>query len=359
MSLEKTTSEIDELHEEEVLPHESLGEGGVSIEQRDRVLDLRETPRYRRLLQMLSPFPGETSGNLEEKRLLLSELRKISDEGTLDLLEARIGAQLLLNNIPEELPRRIELQEALWDADDADVPDLTERIRDLIRLRRSSIVPTEYLTGHPEDAERVNKMIDRVREYVLEVKNIIGEGNAAWVFRDPEFPELCAKVIKQASIGGLGSNTLSQEASYMDDIYDLEVEGVRSPLPYAIINDPGLQIIIMECLPAVSVGDLVKGIASLPRPEEFDVEKFASGVARYFKKMHERDLIHFDPHEGNVMIDFDTHTARVIDFGKTKRIQGFGDEEARVEQYKKSDMGQLGKTIEMLREWKKQNLTNN
>lgn len=354
MSLEKIDDSIlEEAHATE------YGDRGVSDEQREHVLLLREAPRYRRLIQLLSPLPGDSRENLEEKQVLLAELRRVMSEGGLFRVELRANAQLMLNGIPAELPRRIELQEALWDADEEEIPEITTRIKELIRLRRGSVVSAEYLKSHPEDAERVHQMIDRVREYSTEVTNMIGEGNNAWVYEDPKYRDICAKLIKNSSFGtGDGSNSPSQEFSYLDELANFEVDGVRSPFPYTLISDPGLHTILMERLHAVSVGDLVKNITSLPRAEEFDVDAFAASLFRYFKELHAKKIVHFDPHEGNVMIDFDTHKPRVIDFGKSRFVEGFGDEEDKIEQYKKSDFGQLAKVIELLRDWKAKVLTN-
>lgn len=319
-----------------------------------------ESQRYLRLMSLLRPLPNDSQENLDEKESLRFDLGYVTTENQIDWYELKTKAQLMLNTIPAELKKRQELQELLWNTESQEeIQSVTEKIRELLRLRRGNVVSTEYLQKHPEDALNIHHTIDRVREYSMEIENMIGEGNQAWIYEDPERDDLCAKTIKDLSLAYKNNgNGPAQELSFLDELAEFEVDGVRTPFPYAYISDPGLHAIIMERLHAVSVGDLAKGATALTRAEEFDVDAFAASLFRYFNELHARNIVHNDPHEGNIMIDFDTHKPRVIDFGLSKRVMPLGDEEERLEQYKKADLGQLAKTVDLLRKWKASLLTN-
>lgn len=332
-----------------------------SVAEDEQAVSFRESVPYRHLLQILRPLPQESPENREEKETLLADLEQITNKEDLSFLERKIKAQLMLNTIPAELARRQKIQEELWDAEDKEqLEQIIEKTREVIRLRRGSVLSAEYLQKHPEDVANIHDTIDHVREYSMESENIIGEGENAWIYEDTERKDVCAKMIKNLSATyEHHGNGPAQELGFLDELADFEVDGVRTPFPYAYISDPGIHAIIMERLNAVSIGDLARKRIALPRPEEFDVDAFAASVFRYFKELHAHNVIHGCPHEDNIMIDFETHKPRIIDFGLAKRVIAFGDEEEKFENEKKTDLTQLAKAVELLRQWKAKMLTNN
>lgn len=145
----------------------------------------------------------------------------------------------------------------------------------------------------------------------------IGDGASSRVFRSSKHPGHCFKIIKNFSEYA-NCNSIMTEMEYLEDIYDLEVNGIRAPRPIIAFECEDIHILTMETLDAVNVKDIINGREKLP--ENFDLEKSFIDLENYLKTLNEdRRIYHNDIFDRNLMIDRKKGNFYVIDFGKSER----------------------------------------
>lgn len=113
--------------------------------------------------------------------------------------------------------------------------------------------------------------------------------------------------------------TLEREKRVMEELSNLNVDGVRIPIVGAVIIDrkKGLAMITME---RINGRSLEQVLADGKLPEGFQIDDFFDKLKKFIIAMHAMGIHHRDLHEGNVMIDFNTLLPVVIDFGLSSKF---------------------------------------
>ena len=153
----------------------------------------------------------------------------------------------------------------------------------------------------------------------------IGEGNAAKVYDLPG--GYCLKIItdksnEPSSDMFLKGNSPHQEAMIQQQMSRATFDGAtRAPGMFGVLQattQADTNAIIMERLDAVNLQHVINGTAELP--DGFDIHPFFDDLEAYVKHMHKQEkLVHMDLHARNIIIDRETATPRVIDFGNSIR----------------------------------------
>lgn len=169
----------------------------------------------------------------------------------------------------------------------------------------------------------VEKIKIVVKEALNKKMEMLGEGMSAQVFFSKKYPEYCYKIIVNSVVYGKDCS-VQEEADFLCEMANLNVDGVRVPRPFYYHMDDEVHMYVMENLNAVTLADIKAGKAILPK--NMDVEKVIADLRTFFKEMHEKiKLYHRDFHDGNLMID-SNGTPCIIDPGKAKK-RSFDNEE--------------------------------
>lgn len=177
---------------------------------------------------------------------------------------------------------------------------------------------------HPEIPEEPSleqieaELIERIKEIRGSGKSI-GSGKTAEVFVSSLDSRICYKIIRHnCQEFRVASN---EEGEFLSQACRLD-SSVKVPAPfYSIVSDDGFEVLVMERLNAVSLRDILDGKAELP--QHFDPEPYFEKLKRFIARMHEeRNIYHRDIHPGNLMVDLDSGTPGIIDFGASIKVYG-------------------------------------
>lgn len=147
----------------------------------------------------------------------------------------------------------------------------------------------------------------------------IGDGASASVFASGKIPEHCFKLIRNFS-EYTNCNSITEELSFLDEVCNLEVNGVRAPRPRVAFECEDIHILVMETLDAVNLEDILSGKEKMP--ENFNQEKALNDLEEYFKILNEKyRIVHNDVYARNLMVDRKSGQFYVIDFGKAERTR--------------------------------------
>jgi serine/threonine protein kinase len=147
----------------------------------------------------------------------------------------------------------------------------------------------------------------------------IGDGMSASVFASGKMPEICFKLIRNFS-EYTNCNSITEEFSFLDEVYNLEVNGTRAPRPRMCFECEDIHMLVMETLNAVNLEDVIKKKEKLP--DNFDLEKSFKDLEEYFNILNKKyKITHGDVYPRNLMIDRESGQFYVIDFGKAERIR--------------------------------------
>ncbi len=220
-----------------------------------------------------------------------------------------------LDSLPPDLRRT--WSQRLEKSADADLPELEDEL-DRFLARREKVLlgkAPEIFRGMNHritDQTAINKTLETIRDAEGRPDLYVGEGKTAHVYRDPYTKALCYKFVNNFREYEAWNN-VDHEAHFLEDLGDLNVDGVRVPHLTGVIDLPDIKVIGMEYLDAVSIDSIMRRDRQLP--ENFDMGNFFKRLRAYVAAMHERNIYHRDLHEGNVLIGRDG-TPYVIDFGK-------------------------------------------
>lgn len=155
-------------------------------------------------------------------------------------------------------------------------------------------------------------------------EHYIDEGGAGKVYSWKE-DGICMKVLEprhnstHAHLMNLG-NTVDEEARIQGLMSGFQAKGkTRTPsyIAHMTSNRPDKSsIIVMEYLPAVNLQHILNKKEKLP--DNFDVEKFFDDLESFIIDMHDKkNIAHGDLEPRNVMVDIETGTPYLIDFGRS------------------------------------------
>lgn len=152
----------------------------------------------------------------------------------------------------------------------------------------------------------------------------IGNGRVGEVYNFRAAKGFCFKFVHDSAAyaeldfkGNRVQNRMEEEGEYLEDLENLEVDGVHTPAPYFYISNGDIEGIAMVRMDAVDFARVFEGHDELP--VSFDFERYFSKLERYFQAMHGRGIVHKDIAARNLMIDKTNGDPRVIDFGKARR----------------------------------------
>ena len=234
-------------------------------------------------------------------------------------------------------------------------------LRTFLDQRRNSLEKVTFSSVNAEyriDAESVQLMVRDIRFAMSNPATFLGNGAVAEVFtlrNTGSFSErtICVKVVTDYQRYAEG-NRMSKEVSFLDALQDLQVEGVRTPLPYIVFSGIGMDGCIMEHLEAFNFRRILESQTTEEikdeLPEGFDVKVFFRQVHLYVEQMHLRGIYHGDLHLRNLMIDRKTGLPRIIDFGKA-RFERELDKTKDLPDYAKSDFESLRMAEAEVEEW--------
>ncbi|PIS04668.1 MAG: hypothetical protein COT81_05300 [Candidatus Buchananbacteria bacterium CG10_big_fil_rev_8_21_14_0_10_42_9] len=174
----------------------------------------------------------------------------------------------------------------------------------------------------PEGKELGN-VTEEFFDKILTSPEVIGSGQTAEILVNNDYPDgenFCVKKITNLDSPFFPRKSIDHELGVQRQIH--QIPGVRVPEPIAgavVRYDDGSrgQFALMERIFGHSVADILD--QRLDLPPGFDVEKFVADLRGMVDKMHKRDYYHRDLHEGNVMVEWDTFSPVIIDFGLSKK----------------------------------------
>ena len=189
-----------------------------------------------------------------------------------------------------------------------------------LRIRREAhgaMKPTQCETRE-EVPQALAATIKELNEGEHEV---VGTGKAGKVIASFRKPDVCYKVLFNASHQPPGTNDISLESDLQTSAADLgEYAGVRVPKVLYFVTNEHNDAIAMERLNAVSLKDIFERGAVLPK--SFNESKFFDALKRYINHLNDAGIYHRDLHSGNVLVDKMTGMPYVIDFGHATRSIG-------------------------------------
>ena len=166
-----------------------------------------------------------------------------------------------------------------------------------------------------------SRFIEDIRRCVSNKENYLGEGGVGTVYGLGKGSGICIKLIANrhesanAHMMNLG-NDVDGEVTFLIDLEGLEVDGVRATRYFCYFKGKEHNAIIMEELNAVNLQDVLLGRA--PMPDNFNLDVAFGALEEYIDRMQqEKGIVHNDLEARNLMIDLETGTFRVIDFGRS------------------------------------------
>lgn len=180
--------------------------------------------------------------------------------------------------------------------------------------------------------ERIKQQVDLIYEKMSEG---LGHGKTAEVVHVPEYrPAVCYKIIAERRLEELYESTFNAppynspkiEAYFLSRAGEIHKK-VKVPQPLCFWEGTSdmlgrFKILILEKLNAFTVQDLLMNEARLN--PDFDFEEFSKNLTDFVQRMNSEGIHHNDLTVTNVMIDRETNTPCVIDFGDAEKE--FGEE---------------------------------
>lgn len=260
-----------------------------------------------------------------EKRFELPKKEKTIENESLKAI--RLEGEILELLESGRIPKTEKTQKIEQDIEDG-VLDNNQMEQIVMELKKIEEISKTNNISYKEERyfDRFGEMrffrpeIERIKNEIADsaknLENFLGKGYVAEVYKDERVPEICFKIVKDFNEYSLGNN-VQQEADFLDELVDLNIDGARACKPYYYLMERGLHVIAMETLDAVSIDDVKNGKAKIP--SKFILGIFMQKLKKFMAEMHELKIHHWDLHEGNVMIDNTTGDPRVIDFGLARK----------------------------------------
>ena len=237
----------------------------------------------------------------------------------------------LVETLDERTKATAAFQRLLDEAEDSDdFGKGLSRLRDFLSKRNAAMDKVTLRTSEnwlKLESEDIEMMLTEIRLAMSYPERFLGNGATASVATLRNSPErndlmVCAKVVTDYG-RYQESMRVGDEMEVLDALADLQVEGVRTPVPCFAFATMRLEGYVMEELDAVNFRRVLEGQTTSglkdELPENFDLDDFFRRLEAYVTEMHKRGILHNDLHLRNMMIDRKTGHPRIIDFGKARR----------------------------------------
>ena len=234
----------------------------------------------------------------------------------------------LLDRLEQHKPELYDLWNSKYNSvysgdNEPDIEELKAMHKSLVKIldpdkeeiQAFSVVSYESLDK--AGVERCVASIERRMQDSHVEHNSLGKGTVAEVFQDPDVESMCYKIIYNFKKYNKWNN-VKEEADFLDDLSEVNVRGVRAPIPICYVEDENNCAITMETIPGVSLEDIL--IRGAKVPENFDFEDFFDSLEEYIEAIHGMGIYHRDLNTGNIIIDERTLKPVVIDFGAARKI---------------------------------------
>jgi tRNA A-37 threonylcarbamoyl transferase component Bud32 len=254
---------------------------------------------------------------------------KTTSSESLEALERQFLLQL--KNLPEEIAEEWQNRlDNLYEVDEEFFADFTEFMDARLRALRGSL---EIEPGLSE--EIIKEIMDTeamVQQTFGDPQHFLGNGRVAEVYDLPVAPHLCVKFVKDQQAYNEG-NHLRTEFTFLEDLREFVVAGVRTPVPYFTRIHPseghsyGMERIYGKSLSQIlerpaenkELVEMVRGM---------DKNTIKNNLVAYIKTLHEQfKITHGDLFLRNIMMDGEGNFY-VIDFGKAM-IEEIGEDHER------------------------------
>lgn len=175
--------------------------------------------------------------------------------------------------------------------------------------------------------------------------HFLGNGRVAEVYEIPNAQHLCVKYVKD-QVAYNDDNHMRTEYTYLEDLSDFVVNGIRAPKPYFVRIHPSEgHSYGMERINGKSLSQILERPAEneklIRMLKEMDNSLVKENFMAYIKAMHEQfSLTHGDLFMRNLMVDEEGNFF-VIDFGKSK-IELVGEDH---ERRRSSDLATLNSEV--------------
>jgi tRNA A-37 threonylcarbamoyl transferase component Bud32 len=223
----------------------------------------------------------------------------------------------LLSRLPQELRDRWE-----GEVESLDVSDAIARLEGVVAARgelesHGHVQFSEEVEHDPVLKEGLERTIALLESSHGDPELFLGDGAVAEVYRFRGDPRICIKTVKDELMYKKG-NTIHQEGAFLEQLVNLEVDGVRTPKLYFYHDTLRMRSLGMETIEGASLSRIMGGEVDFPEIHDIGVDDFFRSLRRYVDEMHGNHVYHRDLYPRNIMIDRATLKPRVIDFGKAR-----------------------------------------
>lgn len=229
------------------------------------------------------------------------------------------------------------------------VPDPIEPVE----VKKENRTWTEKVNFVDGDFNLDQRLSDAIEKYITNPDKYLGEGGAGTVFELEN--GICVKMIKSRHDSDrrdsydLGNHP-RVEAEIQHFLSKLRVSGVFAPAVLSYYAGDESAAILMEQLDAVDLQQVL--LRKKEMPEGFDIDSFFEKLEDFIDAMHKSGVVHKDLDPRNIMVDNKTGDPRIIDFGRSLRVNKMDGED---EYIKDLDYAKIEETRRRIQEF----LTNN
>lgn len=223
----------------------------------------------------------------------------------------------LLNEFPEELQDRLEMQVAGMEEQVA-----RDYLIDKLTLRSETLTKSfEDIAPGIEIAKRIPESFrSAVQESVSNEGLFLGEGKIARVYQTAGEDGVCYKILRNEIVRQLHKKIVREGIiqNNVAKLLNVRSDCARTPEVYFLADDLEMQVLMMERVKGSSLKDVFAGMAELP--PQFDIETCFAKIERSIEEMHLAGYFHRDltNNSGNIMIDTNGDPW-IIDFGSAIR----------------------------------------
>lgn len=234
-------------------------------------------------------------------------------------------------------------------------------LKKFLAERETMLDQTSFADAHGYEISKDGMAAEmaNIRLAMSNPESFIGNGAVANVFSMRSIykkQSVCVKVVFDNQMYSEG-NSVHKEIRFLDAIQDIQVAGVRSPMPYYSFCNLNMTGVVMEQLDASNLSRIrekqtTEGIKD-ELPENFDIDDYFRRVKEFLVHLHGLGIYHGDVALRNLMVDRKTGLPYVIDFGKARMERDLDKSNINLPDYAKSDLAALESAKEELREWLK------